>query len=75
MSLRDRVIDELSRKAWELGLGYGTDHRFIDVEARCTPGTSDAMDRAAFRLGSPSKYFDVFKYGAQSVWRERGEIK
>ena len=64
----------LSDLAWKLGVKYGETHRLADVEARCTPGTSDAMDCDSRAVGCPYSHFDIFKYGAQSVWRERGEL-
>ena len=59
--------------AWRLGREYAEAHRLTDVLAR-DPRSSEEMYRDAVSLGCPSQWFDVFKYGAQSVWRERGEL-
>lgn len=84
--LKDARDERLSEKAWALGVSYGEANRLVDVRARCEalqeawrglnnpPDACEAMDREAIALGCPLSFFDVFKYGAQSVWRERGEL-
>ena len=80
------MTEALSEKAWALGVQYGKDNTLESVKARCEalqdasrgmdnpPDACEAMDRDALELGSPSSYFDVFKYGAQSIWRARKEM-
>lgn len=50
--------------AWELGQQYGQDHPLAEV------GSTEEMHRAAQEMGCPGMFFDVFKYGAQDVWRK-----
>ena len=59
--------ERLSEMAWNLGVKYGEANRLEDV-------TTAKMDIAARQEGV-YRFFDVFKYGAQSVWRQRGELK
>ena len=56
--------------AWDLGVEYGERHRLADLIGP----TSEGMYRDALKDGGPPRFFDVFKYGAQSVWRRRGEM-
>ena len=75
MSVSDRVRDRLSNRAWRLGVEYGKANTLADVEAKEADNTSKEMYRDATLLRCPMMYFDIFKYGAQSIWRKRGEMK
>jgi len=55
-------------RAWKLGQDYGEQNPLADV-----PST-EHMYQAAVQAGCPLFWFDVFKYGAQSVWRQKGEV-
>lgn len=66
----DKNNDARSKKAHELGVRYAKEHR-CNKDAR----DSEELYQWAQQHGCPMMYFDVFKYGAQSVWRERGEIE
>lgn len=54
--------------AWELGREYGQEHPLAEVRS------SEEMYQAAQSVGV-GLLFDVFKYGAQSVWRETGQMR
>lgn len=66
---KQEFIEKQSNKAWKLGWRFGINHRFAEVNS------TEEMHEAAEACGCPYQYFDVFKYGAQAVWRGRGEIK
>lgn len=60
--------DAQSRRANKLGRQYGKAHRLEDV------ASTEDMYQEALRMGCPLSFFDVFKYGAQDVWRESGQL-
>jgi len=78
----DEEIDQRSHRAWELGVKYAREHPYKDghrvyINAAgniCEANDSEDLYQEALKLGV-CQYFDVFKYGCQSVWRERGDIK
>jgi hypothetical protein len=71
MPTRDERIKRDSDRAWELGREYGKNTPFSEVADH---KDSETLYRAAMQIGCPFSFFDVFKYGAQSIWRERGEL-
>ena len=68
---RDEYNQHLSEKAWKLGQAFGREHRLLDLNQE----SSEEMYQEAMRLGCPALFFDVFKYGAQDIWRSRGELE
>jgi hypothetical protein len=57
----------LEDKAWRLGTHYGNRTRVAGLE-------TEVMYQTALQDGCPLQFFDVFKYAAQKVWRQKGEI-
>jgi hypothetical protein len=64
------VSDELrSERAFAAGKAFAKEHPFSDY---ADDRTSDRLMRACpFHL---QRFADVFKYGAQSAWRRKGEL-
>ncbi len=56
-------------QAWELGQQYAKENK-LDTSAR----DSEELYHAAVEMGCPFWLFDVFKYGAQDVWRKSGQL-
>ena len=57
--------------AFRLGQNYGKRTRLATLGNH---RDSEAMYRAARQDGCPVQFFDLFKYGAQKVWRKKGEL-
>lgn len=63
------VKDPNEEKAWKTGQEYAKKTKMSSVK------DSDQMYKAARKAGVPEAWFDVFKYGAQDVWRKTGQQK
>lgn len=57
-------------RAWQAGQAFAKKHPFSEF---ANDRDSERLYRAAARVGA-GMLFDIFKYGAQAVWRERGEL-
>jgi len=66
-----RVAQEEER-AWYRGKAFAEKHPFAEFAG---DEDSERMYRVAQQDGVYPEPFDIFKYGAQSVWRARGEIQ
>lgn len=69
ISLRDQRINEQSEKAFQAGKEFGKEHPFSEFAEDKDSGR--LMDHCPSWL---QKFADVFKYGAQSAWRRKGEL-
>jgi len=65
------LTEQKDARAFELGEKFAKEHQFSEF---ANDRGSERLFRASVKAGSPISYFDVFKYGAQSVWRARGEL-
>jgi hypothetical protein len=61
------VTEKLEAEAARLGEEHA---RYNNPDLKAP--NSEALFREALRHGCAVIFFDVFKYGAQRVWRERG---
>ena len=64
--------DRAEQRAWELGRQYADKHPYDTVKDE---SNSEKMHTEAIAMGCRPWWFDVFKYGAQTRWREKGELK
>lgn len=63
-----RSQQEREDRVWELGRQYGQEHPLAEVTS------TEEMYQAAREVDCAWR-FDLFKYGAQEVWRETGQMK